>query len=167
MAFAVSARATEAGIRAARFDRASRIVSQTLKDEVSRRASQARLWFAEAVAELNCFLGTSDRSIQGRLTPMQVIARVASERHWSVASILSARRTVALVHARHEAVHEVVRLFPHLTYPQIGRIFKRDHSTIIYAKNKWPRIAAKLGIPVEPIEGRTPTKGDASHAQHS
>ena len=75
--------------------------------------------------------------------PKRIIARIAAEHGFTAADILGPRRQVGLVAARHAAVAEVAREHPALTYADIGRIFRRDHSTIINAMRR-------AGAPIAP-----------------
>lgn len=50
--------------------------------------------------------------------------------------IISARRTRNLIRPRHQCMVEVFTLRPDLSYPAIGRIFARDHTTVISAVRK-------------------------------
>lgn len=68
--------------------------------------------------------------------PKRIIARVAAEHGFTAADILGRRRQPELVAARHAAVAEVAREHPALTYADIGRIFRRDHSTIVNAMRR-------------------------------
>lgn len=56
--------------------------------------------------------------------------------------------------ARHHAVYELARLKPSMPLLQIGKLFKRDHTTILNSLRRWPQIAAEHGFKVKPLEGR-------------
>lgn len=60
------------------------------------------------------------------------------ERHPGISfeDLLSVRRSANLVEARHEAVYEVFKRRPDLSYPRIGRFFHRDHTSILSAVRK-------------------------------
>lgn len=67
----------------------------------------------------------------------------AVEREFGVKhSDLMGRKTTRLVvDARHEAIRRVRAALPRLSTPELGRIFKRDYSTIIPVLN--PRVRAR------------------------
>ena len=50
--------------------------------------------------------------------------------------IIGPRCTRHLIEPRHRAMAEVVNQRPDMSFPHIGRIFNRDHTVIIYARNK-------------------------------
>tara|TARA_R110002110_G_scaffold37601_5_gene124050 strand:- start:4906 stop:5445 length:540 start_codon:yes stop_codon:yes gene_type:complete len=56
--------------------------------------------------------------------------------NFSFTEIMSDRRYLALTNVRHACVAAVVRYCPQMSYVQIGRLFNRDHSTIIYVAKK-------------------------------
>lgn len=62
-----------------------------------------------------------------------IIMEVAIAHGVSYEDILGRSRARHLVAARHEAIYEVRKRRPHLSLPQIGRIFKRDHTSILHA----------------------------------
>lgn len=66
-----------------------------------------------------------------------IIAEVALKHGFAVEDILGRSRVKGLIVARHEAIHEVAKARPSMSLPQLGRIFNRDHSTILSALNKF------------------------------
>jgi chromosomal replication initiation ATPase DnaA len=64
---------------------------------------------------------------------MSVIERVAREYHVPVSEILGRARTILIMRARRAAIRQVKKELPALSSTQIGRIFNRDHTTILYA----------------------------------
>lgn len=62
----------------------------------------------------------------------------------SVESILSKDRHRKIAHAR-QAVAYTLRLVKGTSYPQIGRVLKRDHSTVMHAANVCGDRAARGG----------------------
>jgi hypothetical protein len=52
---------------------------------------------------------------------------------WSWEDIKSKRRNRSLVAVRHACMKEVHRQRPDLSFPQLGRIFNRDHSSLLHA----------------------------------
>lgn len=58
---------------------------------------------------------------------------------WSWEDIKSKRRNRALVAVRHACMKEVHRQRPDLSFPQLGRIFNRDHSSLLHAVGRLKR----------------------------
>lgn len=55
---------------------------------------------------------------------------------FKMADIIGGRRDRAVVKVRHLCVASVVKQCSHLSYPQIGRFFDRDHTSILWAARK-------------------------------
>ena len=62
-----------------------------------------------------------------------IIRLVALRRDVNLDDILGPRRDRHLVAARYEAIRLVKSHCPHLSYPGIGRVFNRDHTSILNA----------------------------------
>ena len=56
--------------------------------------------------------------------------------NYSMYEILGPRRSRDIVQVRHECIAAVVVNCHHLSYPQIGRFFNRDHTSILHAARK-------------------------------
>jgi hypothetical protein len=69
---------------------------------------------------------------QPRRFGKQIIAEVAKETGVSVADILGPRRLAPIAAARRIAMQRIRNELGY-SYPQIGRMFGRDHSTAIWA----------------------------------
>lgn len=65
--------------------------------------------------------------------PKAIISNVARDYGFAVADILGKERGLRLCKARFAAVLAVKQAFPDYSTPRLGRLFKRDHSTIIHA----------------------------------
>lgn len=77
-----------------------------------------------------------DTESSERLSVARII-EAASRCAWcSTGDIVGPRRNKDIIKWRHVAVYLTVVLRPDLTYPTIASIFKRDHSTILYAHAK-------------------------------
>lgn len=50
--------------------------------------------------------------------------------------IISPRRIRSLIHPRHECMRAVFKERPDMSFPQIGRIFRRDHTSVMWAVGK-------------------------------
>jgi len=75
-------------------------------------------------------------------TPQGVMNRII----WDIAKaagtgvtldeVLGTSRYRNIVDVRHRAMVEVYETFPWMSYPQMGRLFRRDHSTVMSALQK-------------------------------
>ena len=67
----------------------------------------------------------------------------------TVDEVLGKSRQGHILEVRHRAMVEVARRFPWMSYPQMGRLFRRDHTTIISAlrrRKAWkPRLLGCSG----------------------
>ena len=70
------------------------------------------------------------------ITVEDCIQQTAHQYQISPSLILSKSRAQHIVYARAQAVHLVHKQFPHLSFVQIGRLFKRSHSTILHILKK-------------------------------
>lgn len=86
--------------------------------------------------------------------PLAYLKRRCRETGASYDEIVGKGRTRAIVKLRQKLICEVSVRFPHLSRPHIGRMFNRDHSTIIHALNRGGALHAKrppIGYHVETI----------------
>jgi hypothetical protein len=71
------------------------------------------------------------------LTPrarmLLIVEQVAFWHDVTVADIMGRARWRGIVRARHDAIRAIVKLYPHKSYPDVGRLFGLDHTTIINA----------------------------------
>lgn len=67
-----------------------------------------------------------------------IIERAAARHQVSVDDLLGPSRRKSLVVARWEAIRIVAVVFPDFSLPHLGDIFKRDHSSIMYALGRLP-----------------------------
>ena len=151
MVFAVSASFTERGIMARKQQRLAQQIAAPdilrIADARQAEAREARMMamFHEAHTLID---------IEAVTPPGQRIMREIAEEHgFSPAQIRGPRRDRSLIRARHHAIYEVARRCPDLSLNQIGGIFRRDHTSILWAIREWPSKAALAGIAVEPIRG--------------
>lgn len=70
-------------------------------------------------------------------TPRQrmrmIVAKIAAEHGLTVDHIMSRSRFGQVVEARHAAICAIVRLCPQRSYPEVGRFFGLDHTSIMHA----------------------------------
>jgi len=75
-----------------------------------------------------------------RLTPAAeiraIVERCATGTNVTYAEVMGRSRAKPVVRVRHAAIAATVQRFPWMTYPQLGRVFDRDHSTIMTALKK-------------------------------
>lgn len=88
--------------------------------------------------------------------PMDVIAEVEERTKHSLRHMRSPSRYGPLVTARHEAVRAVRERCPSLSIAAIGRLFRRDHTTICHALGTLARSVNR-----ERATGRTAPKSSA------
>lgn len=70
-----------------------------------------------------------------RKTAREIIVEVAEEYQVTVKDILSIRRNNNIVEARHECVWRI-KNETMLSFPQMGKIMNRDHSSLVHAYHK-------------------------------
>lgn len=71
-----------------------------------------------------------------KITVLEVIAAVAAKHGLTSDDIIGRSRKLNVLAARKEAMRMAHSLRPDLSSPQLGRIFKRDHTTILYILGK-------------------------------
>jgi chromosomal replication initiation ATPase DnaA len=101
----------------------------------AERAEAARV-LADARAEAELILSGARAAPPAEHllpSPAAILREVADRHGVSLASILGQGRAAELVAARHEAVALVHAARPDLSLPALGRIFKRDHTSILNA----------------------------------
>lgn len=76
----------------------------------------------------------------------EIIAAITTAFGLTAAALVGRSRCQDVVRARFAAIHAVRRAKPHLSLPQIGRAFGRDHTTILNALRKMERD----GVPQPP-----------------
>jgi chromosomal replication initiation ATPase DnaA len=109
--------------------------------EAAEIIAQARLHaeslVADAVAKAVQIVGFAGMEPGENKEPAIDIIRLVATRHGvSVADIKGATRVFHIVAARQEAMALVYKLRPDLSLPAIGRIFDRDHTTVLHAVRK-------------------------------
>lgn len=65
-----------------------------------------------------------------------LIEQIAIKHGVTLNQVLGPDRFKQFVTPRHEAMAHVARTYPHLSYPHLGKIFNRDHSTVMHACRK-------------------------------
>lgn len=77
------------------------------------------------------------QSIEGLQTKRahikSLIAKAAQDNGVSYEDIMSRARPQNICRARFDAIAAVASAYPDMSFPRIGRIFQRDHSSIVHA----------------------------------
>lgn len=122
MTIAAYGRFTEAGIRRIAAERAARL-------EAERMAALPKpVPAAEPEPE-----GT----VVAFVSPMRaLITRIAEDHGLTYADMIGKSRKRHIVAARYEAIWAVKDARPCMSLPKIGRLFGKDHKTILHALNK-------------------------------
>jgi hypothetical protein len=94
-----------------------------------------------------------------RRQTMEIIRAVAKRHGVTAKEILGTDRNHKVMAARNEAIREIFAARPHWSYPDIGRLFRRDHTTIMHhlwtagahvpRKRPAPRPLATIGAAAE------------------
>jgi len=109
-----------------------------------RKASDtlAALCVAEEIAT------KAERADTPKQQVKQVIEAVCARHEIPYHEVMGRKRFAEIVAARHEAIVAVAEAFPWMSLPKLGRIFGRDHTSIMYALQKFgvpPRSQTKEG----------------------
>lgn len=83
-----------------------------------------------------------------RATSAEIIKEVSLKHHVSVEEIVSQIRSAWVVAARFEAMYRI-REERHLSWAQIGRLFGRDHTSVLHG---WRKHKASLDPAIAPGE---------------
>ncbi len=70
-----------------------------------------------------------------KITPQKIIEEISRTYNISEEDIISSKRSAPIAHARQVAMY-VIRQVNQLTYEDIGKIFGRDHATVLYTIQK-------------------------------
>lgn len=105
---------------------AKKTIGQILAERAEERSAKLD---AERVSRLKAMMERGD--IQA------IIAEVALEHRVTVEDILGHGMSHPLIRARHQAIVEVAIRRPALSLKQIGKFFRRDHTTILHVLQKY------------------------------
>jgi len=70
---------------------------------------------------------------------LDLIAEIAEQHDVSLADVIGPSRFRHIINARFAAIRAVRQRYPEMSLPQLGRLFNRDHTTILHALRKEPR----------------------------
>lgn len=91
------------------------------REQVRREMEQLR--HAQAVPAL---------SSQDPFAVRKLIDRVAAWHGYAIEDIIGKSRSAPIVVARYDAIVAVKKNYPGMSLPRLGRIFRRDHTSILY-----------------------------------
>lgn len=75
----------------------------------------------------------------------RILAEVADKHGLTLGDLTGRRVFHRIAHARHEAMWRIARERPHLSLPAIGKLFNRDHTTVIHALRAHERRLQEAG----------------------
>lgn len=70
------------------------------------------------------------------ITPKDFAVRFVAQRGFLWQEIISDSRKHPVVQVRHAAILAVIEAFPALSFPKVGHLFRRDHTSIIHVVRK-------------------------------
>ncbi len=114
---------------------------RTYSANLDREKNDRSLAKAEANEAITVLVSERDRKLT-RLASMEVITpkdfavRFAAQHGFLWDEIISDSRRHPLVQVRHAAVLAVIEAFPALSFPKVGHLFRRDHTSIIHVVRK-------------------------------
>lgn len=104
---------------------------------VMKAQAQAEAIVADALKRAVQILGAAGlEKCDEKIPVIDLIRSVAQKHGVSVAAIKGRAREQSIVAIRHEAIGLTYKLRPDLSLPQIGRVFNRDHTTVLFAVRK-------------------------------
>lgn len=80
---------------------------------------------------------------EAKLPAIDIMQAVAIAHGITVADIKGPRRSTKFVAARQHVMALLGQYRPDLSYPVIGMLMNRDHTTIIHGRRHWPKIAGR------------------------
>ena len=83
---------------------------------------------------------------------LETVREVAHKHGVAMSEIFSRDRTHRVVDARHEAIARVHQANPDMSFPRIGRLFGRDHTTVMFAVQRHGKLRLD-GRPYAKVQG--------------
>lgn len=68
-----------------------------------------------------------------KLKPKEIMFAVAFEDGFTIADLIARSRNRKLVECRHRAMVMIKQAYPQMSYPKIGSLFEREHTTVMHA----------------------------------
>jgi chromosomal replication initiation ATPase DnaA len=123
--------------RQARLDAAEADRREQTRQIIAAAKAQAELIVSEAQSLAAVITAEAVAEVEARPPSVMDIIKAMAEKHGvSVAEIKGKRRNRHITVARQEAMALAYEQRPDLALPQIGRVFGRDHTTVLYAVQK-------------------------------
>lgn len=92
-----------------------------------------------------------------RTLNLAIVEEIANRHEVKVADILSPKRCKKIVAARDEAIRALGIANPRWSYPDLGRFFGRDHTTIMHSLQKTGGLLPRLPrLPPKKIQQEQP-----------
>lgn len=92
---------------------------------------------ARSVEKLRSEVGRREKAVAGgpmsQTRAFAIAKAVGLEHGVTIAEMESNNRTARVVHARHAAIRQIHAEMPKLPYIEIGRMFGKDHTTVMHA----------------------------------
>lgn len=113
----------------------------TYRDNLAREKEERSHAKAGANEAINVHVSERDEKL-ARLASMDVISpkdfavRFVAQRGFLWQEIISDSRKHPVVQVRHAAILAVIEAFPALSFPKVGHLFRRDHTSIIHVVRK-------------------------------
>lgn len=119
-------------------------ITETARVEAERMLADAKVEAAriiaiameQAAAIMENATDSLPEDVAARLSAKDIIDITAHRHGLTTGDILGHRRCKAVVRVRHAAMAAVYLARPDMSLPQIGRAFKRDHTSILHALRK-------------------------------
>lgn len=130
----------------------------SMAEACARGVSEAQVWNERAALDLS-----------PRERMLAVVAKVAAVHGVATSDILTKgtrvhKGSLKVCAARHQAIAAVHLAFPNLSTPQLGRLFQRDHSTILHSLKRAGLAPIKTR---RKSVGLTTTEGESNEATGS
>lgn len=124
---------TVAQMRAEKRIEAERLRREQSRAWVARMEERHRAEMAKQAAEVPDYIPPEGFPIPPKKMPVQeIISNIAAVHGIPVAAIMSPRRDRQAVNARFDAIVAVRNEHPHLSLTQLGRVFRKDHTSILH-----------------------------------
>ncbi len=121
-------------------ERLRRERSQIWAEKLERqRLAEIAKWNAA-----NAVPGYVEPKPEKKMPVQEIISNIAAVHGIPVEAIMSPRRDRQAVNARFDAIVAVRNEHPHLSLTQMGKIFKRDHTSLIHALRVMSKRKAEL-----------------------
>lgn len=116
----------------------------TYSENLAREKDERSIAKAEANEAITVLVSERDKKLallasMEVITPKDFAARLAARHGFLWDEIISDGRGQPLVRVRHAVILAVIEAYPALSYPKVGHLFRRDHSSILHVVRKAAR----------------------------